>query len=89
MSIMLQAHREYRRRNPKSRAPGPIIYHLNGANGPRQKRCVLCGELGPSWCGKYRMTKRAERWEREHDCSTYLLCERYDPVRAFSHFVPA
>ena len=55
----------HRKANPESRAPGIIIYHKNTAR-VRQQRCILCGKIGPSWCGDWPKTKRAERWAREH-----------------------
>lgn len=62
----------YRRANPRLRAETPIVYARNGTS-VAQRKCVLCGERGPTWHTKWRKTRAAENWEAEH--------ERYCPVR--------
>lgn len=59
----------YRSAYPRSRVKSILKYYRNGGNGPRQKVCIVCGKLGPSWCGRWPMTKRAERWHAEHIAS--------------------
>lgn len=83
MNIMAEAFRYYRANNPRSRAPGPIIYARNGSE-VRQRVCVLCGERGPTWCARYAITRRAAQWEAEHDCSAKLISRVYDPILAMS-----
>lgn len=61
-----QMVRAYRARYPQSRVVSMFKYHLNTAHGPKQMQCILCKGLGPTWCGKWYKTKRAEEWERDH-----------------------
>ena len=56
---------DYLETHPKSRIQSILKYFRNGAN-VRQKVCVLCGELGPTWCGKWPKTRNAIDWEIEH-----------------------
>ena len=55
----------YRQSNPKSRAVGILKYVRNGAS-VRQMGCVLCGEVGPTWCGNWPKTVGARAWEFDH-----------------------
>jgi hypothetical protein len=83
---MFQAWKAYRKANPRSRAPGAIIYVKNTAKTKRQG-CVLCGARGPSWAAEWRKTRAAETWEAEHDCSEHILRETYNPTLAFKRLV--
>lgn len=56
----------YRRAHPLSRAETAVVYCRN-TTSVSQKRCILCGERGPSWCAKWRKTRAAERWEADHE----------------------
>jgi hypothetical protein len=55
----------YRRENPSARAPHIVVYADNGGSR-KSRRCVLCGTKGPTWCAKYRKTRRASDWEDAH-----------------------
>lgn len=55
----------YRMVHPESRAVSIIRYVRNGAV-TRQRGCIICGENGPSWNGKYPKTEAAKSWERSH-----------------------
>lgn len=57
----------FRLANPRSRAVGRFRYCKNGAS-VKQRECIFCGDQGPSWCGRYRKTKRATAWESTHTC---------------------
>jgi len=57
--------RSYRELNPKSRVISILKYFRVGPT-VKQKRCILCNELGPSWCGKFPKTKLAAEWELQH-----------------------
>jgi hypothetical protein len=54
----------YRRRHPLSRACGIIVYDRNGV--VRRRRCIICGERGPTWDSRWPKTRRAEAWEAAH-----------------------
>lgn len=56
---------DYRAANPGSRAEGIIKYVRNGGT-VKQRGCVLCGEMGPTWCGTWKKTKVARDWEEVH-----------------------
>lgn len=56
---------DHRATNPRSRAVGLVRFVRNGGR-TKQRGCVLCGANGPSWCGEYKKTKRAEEWELAH-----------------------
>lgn len=55
----------WRKQHPRSRVRGIIRYVANGSIR-RQRGCVLCGQSGPTWCGRWPKTAQAEAWEREH-----------------------
>lgn len=56
---------EYRKANPSSRAQGPFVLAKN-TNATKQKKCIFCGEHGPTWASSYPQTKRAKAWEEVH-----------------------
>lgn len=65
----------HRRANPRSRAPGIVVYFKNTAK-VRQQWCVLCHRAGPTWCGDWPKTKRAEKWAEDHtDLHVFKLLE--------------
>jgi hypothetical protein len=54
---------EYRRANPRSRAPRAIVYGRNGAR-TRTLRNVLTDEESPSWDGNWPRTRTVIAWEQ-------------------------
>ena len=61
----------YKQANPSSRVTRAFRYGKN-TNATKGRECVLCGEQGPTWSGKYRQTVRAAKWEDEHACWSVL-----------------
>lgn len=55
----------YRLLHPSSRAVRMFRFRRNG-NSTKGMECILCGEPGPTWCGKWFKTRRAIRWEADH-----------------------
>ena len=56
---------QLRKENPRSRFVGLFRFYRNGS-ATRQMECVLCNELGPSWCAKWPKTVRSREWEGKH-----------------------
>lgn len=56
---------EYRAAHPRSRIQSILKFVRNGS-GSKQMGCVLCGWVGPTWCGSERKTLRAVRAEVAH-----------------------
>ncbi len=54
----------YRALNPSSRVVS--ILRNVGSGTSKQYGCVLCDEVGPSYSGKYRETKRSTAWREAH-----------------------
>lgn len=57
--------KKHRKENPRSRAVRLVRYCLNTSRR-KQEECILCGEVGPSWCSEWPETKQATRWREEH-----------------------
>ena len=55
----------YRLLNPRSRIVSIFKLHKN-TSASKQKICVVCGAVGPSWCASYPQTVTAYKWETSH-----------------------
>jgi hypothetical protein len=55
----------YRLLNPRSRIVSIFKLHKN-TSSTKQKICVVCGAVGPTWCARYPQTVTAYRWEHNH-----------------------
>ena len=55
----------YRSAHPRSRVHG-ILKLVKNTSATKQMGCVLCNATGPTWSPKWRKTKAAESWEKEH-----------------------
>jgi hypothetical protein len=76
MTSIELAVQQYRLDNPMSRVTGPIKFVRNGGS-VRQRGCILCGEVGPTWCGKWPKTMAAIVWEQKHVAS-HQVCVVHD-----------
>jgi len=55
----------YRSQHPRSRVVSILRYAKN-TGVSKQQECILCGARGPSWSAKWKKTKAAEKWARDH-----------------------